>query len=425
MKHFLMGCATLFCFHLSAKTLSPTSREVLFRYTAEFITAAKEDAQQAATRHVQHWFGYLQSAQMVAEFGLNPRIQGVGAPAWPAQIRVLDQKESGGLIRIRYELSGRFLLNKLMANKLLRRGQWEAFLPYDLSRYYSPRCTAWPADKMSESEFWYFYDPFFEGCESLVSEPLARAVPIQVESVESWSENLTAPLAELRGDNGNGELFEIVTINGFDESSRNQNDGGRVAFETINDWLEDSLRFTKTEIQRYNNRPIYQFDKDLRTIDGRTIRVRITRLLAETEISARNVTFAKIFRKALEKADVTIFAGHSGADPSLDLKDVERKSGPVQFDRDKLQLFFFDACSSYSHYLPLFDGKKAENRLAVLSFGLTSQFGYESAIHRALLRHLLNMKDDSPRWSDIMEEMERSLRGSTFMLNLYTNSSPD
>ncbi len=415
MKHIILSVILLFCGWAQAYVISPTSLEVRFSYQAEFQTRDTKPAPDMLVKHAEFLFGYMQANGLTAGTGINHRTPGIGAPAWPPQLTVISESEVEGLRTIRYQAQGVMLINKAFAVQPLRTGQWEIFLPYDYDHYYDKDCATEDEDNTQDG-FWYFYDPFKKHCDHLVQAPLAHSVMVAIAPAAPVDETLTADLETLRGDNGNGDGFEIVTVTGFN-ATKKKSDEGRVSFDQLNQWFLDQ-GFEKTVLKKFKDRPVFLFEKDFVNANGKTIHVKVTRLLAITDMDKKLVTFAKFFKDAMENADVVMYAGHSGSGATLEMKDIEAKAGPVHLNRSKQQVYFFDACTGYSYYLPLFDGRKDPGSLHVLTYALTSQFGFEHATHKAFFRYLLNFKDDHPSWTQMMIDIERSLRGMTFMLNL-------
>ncbi len=414
---------------VQAQVISPSSIEVKFELVSEFHTQAKSASRKLVLEQAKHLFGYMQNPGIAASFGLNKRIAGIGAPRWEPEFEILYEKNGGGMRTISYRMRGLFLLNKEVATDLLRRREWRIEMPYDLDNFFNAACTDSEHDQ--KEEFWYFNDVFRRGCEQLRTEPLAKSVTVFIAPAPPVPANLTADLARLRGNNGNGDLFEIFAINGFDESSKNQHDDGRVNYEAMNGWFREQ-GFAETTLSKFKNRPIHLFEKTLRRSDGSELRVQVTRLLAETDLDqSRNVSFAKFLKKGLETADVVIYEGHSGLGVNLDLEAIEqqlllskdKKVGEhIEFNRSKHQLFFFDSCSSYSYYLGMFAGRKDKGTLAVLTNGLASLFGFEVPMTKHLYRQLINVNNDNQNWSDFLEDLEIPLRGNTFQLNVDVNN---
>jgi len=401
-------------FSSQAAVLSPNAVEVRFAYAAEFQTTDTADAVTLADNHAQHLFGYLQSPTTVFTYRINQDTPGAGAPRLPLSYEILKNKKKDGVRTIAYKVSGVMLLNKKMAKKLLEKGTWDITLPYDLDQFYDEKCT--DEHYNTYGDFWYFYDPFRQGCEFLRKAPLAAAVTVKIAPLKNYITDAESNLDKIRGDNGNGELFQITTINGFSEDAKDPQDDGRVSFEEVNEWLRHQ-GFKETIVARYMNRPIHQFEKTVRAQDGSTVQVRITRLLAETAMASKNVTFAKFFKAAVKDADVIIYAGHSGLGGNLDIGSLEEKSGPLEFHPKKHQIFFFDGCSTYSYYLSMFESQKSKSKLDILTNGLSSYFAYEAPIHIEFLKHLVDV-NDNPSWNQILQDMEKPLDGMTFMLSV-------
>ena len=419
MKIILFAILIFWFPTLNAFVLSPTSVEVRFSYETEFQTQRTSSANVLIASHIEFLFGYLATEKLTHDFGIGHGTHGMGTLRWPPQVKLMKDEESSGIRTIRYHLDGILLLNRQAADVLLGQKYFDVFLPYDLDHYYDPNCT--DPEEGRGSLFWYFYDPFQKGCEALLQAPLARPVRLQLSALPDlpWGTHAWAHLDELRADNGNGDLFQITTINGFSDSGK-KNDDGRVAYVELNQWFRDQ-GFQETIVQRYQNRPIYQYEKTLHRRDGSLIQLRVTRLLAETSLETKGVTFAKFFKSAIKDADVVIYSGHSGAGVQLDLSLIEQRAGPLEFIPEKNQIFFFDACSGYEYYLDMFQGRKNPGKLAVMTYGLSSLFGYENGTDKALFKYLFNLDNDRPEWLEIMSEMERPQRGHTFMLNVDLN----
>lgn len=403
-----------------ATVISPSSKEVAFSYASEFQTAdTASDAAELAKRQASNLFGYMQNPEIVRLWGAH-KVGGIGAPAWVPKLTILSDQQDNGKRAIRYEATGRLLLINSVATKLVRRGHWDVTLPYDLDNYYDRDCT--DDEYYERSDFWYFGDPFRKGCEKLRQEGLAKPVSISIEEIPNTPKDFKADLDGLRVDNGH-DLFQVTAINGFDESSRKRKDDGRVNYEAMNKWFVAN-GFTDTFISKYKERPIHQFDKTVTRADGREIHIRVTRLLAQTELEGnRDVTFAKFFEKMLNDSDVIIYEGHSGLGVNLELSAIEKRAGieASNIDPHKRQLFLFDSCSSYSYYLGMFDGRKDPGKLNVLSNGLESVFSYEIPETKHLYNILFDVNNNDYTWLDVIDALEKPFRGTTFMMNMYIN----
>lgn len=406
----------LFLASLSAQAalFSPQGEEIKFSYTATFQTSDESDAVTLADSHSQHLFGFLQSPSLVAGYEINSNTPGIGAPRLPLSFTILKDQTKSGVRHITYKTSGFMLLNKKVSDEVLPTGAWEITLPYDLDNFYDENCT--DEHYNSYGDFWYFYDPFRKGCEYLSEAPLAKPVTITMTPVKNENSDIGASLENIWSDNGNGELLQITTINGFSEDAVSPEDDGRQSFEKVNIWLR-KMGFQETIIAKYANRPVLQFEKSLQRNNGSRVVVRITRLLAETAIAKKNVTFARFFKEAIKNADVLIYAGHSGLGGNLDIESLEYKVGPLEFTHKKHQIFFFDGCSTYSYYLSMFSERKNKGHLDVMTNGLASYFIYEPQTHIAFMKHLFKV-NENPTWGEILMDMEKPLRGMTYLLSV-------
>ena len=417
MKIILLTTLLFWIPNARALNLSPSSVEVSFAYEAEFQTQKNWKASSVVASHIEFLFGYLATEKLTHDFAIGHGTHGMGTLRWPPQVRLLQDETVNGVRTIRYQVQGVLLLNKNAAQVLVPQNYFDVFLPYDLDHYYDDQCT--DPDEGRGALFWYFYDPFQKGCEHLLQAPLARPVRLGIGALPEAPQDLEARLDLLRGDNGNGDLFQVTTISGFSDSGK-KSDDGRVAYLEMNQWFRDH-GFHEEVIQRYQDRPIYQYEKTLKRHDGSRVQLRVTRLLADTSLETKSATFAKFFKTAVKEADVVIYSGHSGAGVEFSLAAIEERAGPLEFDPRKQQLFFFDACSGYEYYLDFFRGRKDPGTLAVMTYGLSSLFGYENGTDRALFKHLFDVNDEHPQWLEIMNDMERPQKGLTFMLNVDLN----
>lgn len=398
-----------------AAIFSPQGVEVKFSYATTFQTSETDaDPIELAGRHAQHLFGFLHSPALVAGYNITSDTPGIGAPRLPLNFQITQDQKKSGVRKIAYKTSGTLLLHKTVAEEILPVGAWEISMPANLDKFYDENCT--DEHYNSIGDFWYFYDPFLEDCEYLAEAPFANKVIVKVAAMKSIAADTVAALDKIRDDNGNGELFQITTINGFSEDSKNPQDDGRLSFEQVNIWLRKS-GFTETVVASYANRPVLQFEKTLKKKDGSVVAVRITRLLAETAIAKKNVTFAKFFKEAMKNADVIIYAGHSGLGGNLDIGSLEDKAGALEFTPGKHQLLFLDGCSTYSYYLSMFVDRAPKNKLSILTNGLVSYFTYEPHTHIALMKRLFKV-NENPTWSEVLADMEQPLDGMSYLLSV-------
>lgn len=409
----------LMSFSVKAQIMGPSVTEVKFSYSTTFQIPADADEDDDETRanfHASHMFGIFASPTMISKFvGADAVVGGLGGPRTQMKIRILSSKTEDGITTISYSNSGKMILHKKAAAKMLRTGTLVLPLPTNPYEIYEKKCTD---DHYQEfGDYWYFYDPYRKGCEHLSRAPMATLVNIKIVEAEYKKMDQTPKLPQLRGDNGNGDLFQIYMINGYEEDGTDKKDPGYENFKEIKQMLlaqgfEVSTKRPKTLM------PLNIYTKMIELDNGKTIEVEINHLLIDTGIGTRSTTFAKFFKEAVAEADVIIYGGHSGLGANLDIPSLEEKAGKFQFNASKKQLFFFDSCSSYSYYLEHFAVEKTKAKIDIITNGLSSYFHTSTAVLGALLDNLLSEKSEDVPWIDILSDMESVLDGDSYLLNV-------
>lgn len=398
-----------------AQIISPTAIEVNYQLESEFVTTSEEDAATLAEHQLSHLFGIFHSPGFTESFGVSyNKVEGVGGLLIPSDIKILLYEKNKKDFIIRYRAKGVMLVEKRVAEKMLKDGGLYVPMPYLLDKFYQKRCT--DSYYTGEGDFWYFYDPFRIGCEKFAQEPLARDTFIYMTERTNKKYETKPDLKTIRGDNGNGNQLVISMLNGYAETSRTENDEGRITFEAINQQLVKK-GFKQTRVRRLETSPMYTYEKTILGPKG-PIEVKIERLLVDTDIISRSKVFAKYFKTAMETSDVIIYSGHSGLGGNLDIPSLEEKAGgPIVFDQKKKQIAYFDSCSSYSYYLDTFRDVKRRSKIDIITNGLNSYFGNAAEVHMALLNHILN-PNSQPDWLTILNDMEKPLKGATYLTNV-------
>lgn len=408
-----------------AQVIAPSAQEVKFSYEATFVAKGEVNArgkvvdpETLASDHAQHMLGLFHSPTLIEKFQIDPnQVGGIGAPKMPFKISIVSATKSDqdGKVLIKYRNSGLMLLHNNAAKALLQSGTFEVPLPYDVTKIYNIKCT--DSHYTSEGDYWYFYDPYRDGCQYLLESPYAQLTKINIQPSTKRKIDQSPRLDLLRGDNGNGSLFSIYAIDGFAESSTSRSDEGRENFKDLNQYLTE--QGFKLDIEnRRNTQPLYRFTKSLVLANGKKIDVEVKHLLVETGIDSRSVTFAKFFKEAVENADVIIYGGHSGLGGNLDIPSLEEKAGGFKFNPKKKQIFYFESCSSYTYYLDEFRVEKTRSSIDVISNGLSSAFNVWPDIFRSLMDTLMDTKRNDRPWLDILRDMEAPLEGGSYLLNV-------
>lgn len=418
---FLFSLVGFLSFALSAtaQVLGPSTSEVNFNYTAEFLTDDNEStAETLAEEHSKYLFGVFHSTALIEKYGLSQDfVGGIGSPKDQQKIKILNfQSTEDGRTQVRYRVWGKILLHKIVAEKALAEGELVVPLPADLANIYDQDCT--DSHYNSFGDYWYFWDPLTkESCQKLSKPPYSNRIHIKIEATKQPSKDTMARLDLLRADNGNGKLFSVYVIHGFAESPKDPDDDGRINFLQLNTFLKAS-GFKEKVDRKTSTRPLYTYTKSMVLADGNEIDVEVKHLLVETGIESKSVTFAKFFKEAVENADVIVYEGHSGLGGNLDIPSLEEKAGKYKFNQKKRQIFFFDSCASYSYYLGNFSAEKTKSKIDVLTNGLSSYFHLAQPVLEGLLDALFNQKQMDMKWFDILKDMEAPLDGGSFLLNV-------
>ncbi len=401
-----------------AQIISPNGTEVNFSYTASFEIPAATDENTDEKRiklHASHVFGIFQSPTFIRQMGLDPEVSaGIGAPRSQMELSVISSAQVDDKIKITYTAASKMILHQDVARDLLKTGYLDLPLPVNPYAIYDVSCT--DEHYTLFSDFWYFYDPFREGCKHLSGEPMAKLTRFKIAPVTVKKMDLTPKLPYLRGDNDNGDLFLIYVIHGYAEKNV-ADDAGRVSFKELNQHLLDN-NFLETREHQSKVIPMYIYRKEIRLDNGKKIKVQIKHLLVETSINSRSKTFATFFKEAVAKADVIYYGGHSGLGGTLDIPSLEEKVGPLKFNTKKKQIFFFESCASYSYYLEHFAKEKTKAKIDIVTNGLASYFHTSHVVLTTFLGHLLSENSQDVLWSTILGDMESALEGTTYLTSV-------
>lgn len=422
-RMFMTLTVALIASQALAQTLGPSTTEVKYSYRTSFQVPADNDLQDAedlASFHASHIFGIFASKTLIKNLiGSNSVVGGIGAPRSQMRIRILSESTDGRTTTITYSNTGKMILHKSAARRLLAHGSLTLPLPANPYEIYDKRCTDKHYDSISD--YWYFYDPYRRGCDYLSRTPKANPVEIRLSEINYKKLDTTPRLPQLRGNNGNGDLFSIFIISGYYEDGSDKNDLGYENFDDIRRNFEER-GFSVRSRRSATNKPINLYRKTIEIIKPngtkKSLEVEVQHLLVDTGIEARSKTFAKFFKDAVETADVIVYGGHSGLGANLDIPSLEEKAGKFTFNPAKKQIFFFDSCSSYSYYLEHFAAEKTKAKIDVVSYGLSSYFETGTAVLFSFLDYLFMPEDIDVEWMTILKDMEKPLEGDSYLLNV-------
>lgn len=402
-----------------AQVISPSGQEINFSVSS-IMTASRDQnltAKEQVQFHVSHLFGLFHSPELITKFKLDPSlIDGIGAPQSDMEIKIISQNIiSANKVRISYQAKGKMLLQKKVAQYFLNKKSLAFPLPVDPYEIYREECT--DEHYTSFGDFWYFYDAYRAGCESLLKPPLAQDVQFDFSAVAARKTELSPRLDLLRGNNDNGSVFSIAVIHGYSNGWNIPKDDGKLNYNQLNDYLKRQ-KFVRKTLYTNTTHPQDVFSKNITLANGKTIEVQINHILVETTISSKTVSFAKFFRDAVATADVIVYSGHSGLGMNLDIPMLEQKAGTFEFNPKKRQIFFFDSCASYSYYLTTFSAQKTRAKIDVVTNALSSFFMTGEGVLESFFGVLLDPNIEDMPWIEILTRMEKSMNGITSLINV-------
>lgn len=269
----------------------------------------------------------------------------------------------------------------------------------------------------SEGDFWYFWDPDMPGC------PLKgnHHDVVRVDGTLTKLPNTKISYPEydrLYGKNGNKSDLDVSVFLGYiDEEARpgkpNRKDDAFLAMQDFEKYLlgekyklaltQDAFRVTDANNEKKGANFYRIYEKEVDGLLGKTMKVKVKILLADTGINAKDPTFHKYLVPALEKSDIVVYDGHSGLGGNLHLDYLP----PVKFSKTKYQIFFFNGCSSYPYYNGMFmKAKGRSGSLDILTAGLPTLSSTTSPNLQAFLDGFLSGKILS--YQKILKDLDKS-----------------
>lgn len=265
---------------------------------------------------------------------------------------------------------------------------YDIIVPIDPSKIYAAAfvgdfnpCT--DPHYQSESDFWYFWNPYNEDCKLKKGKDFA-IVKTKVERFVNTT--LSYPeYQNLPDSNGN---INIHILLGMDDNtlSRNPLNSTDVNADNYREFRNYLLKKGYTS-KKWSAAEVNKIAKTkngdapyVETIQKDNIIYRF--FFGPTAIDEDSLAFHWFYKDAIENSSVMIYSGHSGLGGHLDLDSIEQSLGvAIKFNTKKYQIFFFDSCTSYKYYnQSYFDRKitakdpKGTKKLDIFTNGLSTYF---------------------------------------------------
>lgn len=349
----------------------------------------------------------------------------ISGPKYDEQISILEKFRDGktGLLMVRYQYSGTFVLqNSLQSSVTIR-------LPFDAANIYtksSDYCFGHEKYPVSESlRYAYFWNPVRKGC-SLVDG--VDYFTVQGSVAAKPNTQNTFPSYDRLTDR-NGELRAVV-IFGADQDAK-----GKLSPDNNDDYNAGGFRDTRSFLksQGFSGKVVPPnvreqecggvsiaaapgvVEEYTRQDNGRKVVVRL--FWGVANLGAESAAYYCLVKEAVEKASVMLYSGHSRVG-GLNLSDIGHFIGqPIIPNPNQYQIYAFFGCSSYGYYNVSYFKAKAtpsdptgSNNLDLLTNGIAGSFYAMGDYNVKTLAPLLNWsaRGSKASWQQIINSYKEA-----------------
>jgi len=241
----------------------------------------------------------------------------------------------------------------------------------------------------SEGDFWYFWNPYQDGC------------PISGGDLVGVTTDLT-PMTVTRGTYpeyarlGTADLLQVLYLVGVDENFQNGDLGKQTFRDALAGLKAAGFQVTVDEPRR----------KRL-TLRAGTRRTSIEMILSDPN----SAEFAQEAVRGMKTADIFLYDGHSGLGGYLSPERLAEDTGrPLELPKNKYQIFVFQGCSTYAYYNTAFfnlkkgsgDPKGTKN-LDIITTGIGAAFEVGAKVDVAFLTSVTT--GQRPSWQTILDRI--------------------
>jgi len=344
----------------------------------------------------------LQLQHMYGAFTMHPGfVDNPGIPSGDYKVSLTGaEKAAGGYAKISYSYDDIVVFSaKLFRGSGATRINF--VLPRDPVEIYSKgfpapgsrknRCT--DDHYNSEGDFWYFWNPYQDGC------PIGGQDLVGVET-DLKPMNVTRgtypEYARLYGENDNGDVLKVTYLVGVDENFKNGDLGKKTFKDAFAGLKAAGFRATVDEPRR-----------KMLTFRFGTKRASIEIRLMDPD----SAEFAREAVRGMKTADIFLYDGHSGLGGYLNPERLAEDSGrQLDLPRNKYQIFVFQGCSTYAYYNSAYfklkrsgaDPKGTKN-LDIITTGIGAAFDVGAKVDVAFLASVA--AGERPSWQTIIDRV--------------------
>ena len=263
----------------------------------------------------------------------------------------------------------------------------------------------------SEGDFWYFWNPYQEGCPIGGGDLVAVQTDLTPMTV---TRNTYPEYAKLYGQNGSGDLLQVSYLVGVDEGFQN-GDLGRKTFNDAFAGLK-AAGFKATVDEPRRKRLSFSFGSK---------RTAVEMLLMDPN----SAEFAAEAVRGMKTADIFLYDGHSGLGGYLSPDRLAEDSGAaVALPQNKYQIFVFQGCSTYAYYNTAYfklkrsgSDPKGTKNLDIITTGIGAAFDVGARVDVSFLTSVT--MGQKPSWQTILDKI-RSAEGENSALS-HVNGDED
>ena len=392
---------------LSNKWYGSDSRQALMQFTAYVIYDVPDyypvsqilsDPEQRkmisnlVDRQLKHMFGAFTTHP---DFVFNP-----GIPSSDYTVNLLGAEEvPGGLhAKISYSYSDIVVFSKsLLSGSGLQRIKF--VLPKDPVTIYKKGFSRSSSKNLctdehynTEYDFWYFWNPYKEGC------PIddGDLVTVQTDLKPMDVTRDTYPeYTRLYGGNGGGEALQVTYLVGVN-ANFDDGDVGKETFQNAFAGLH-AAGFKVTMDKPEHKRLSFCAGAKCTSVDMRLM-------------DSRSSEFGGAAARGMQTADIFLYDGHSGLGGNLNIDRLSDIIGQPLTLPNKYQIFFFRGCSTYAYYNhPYFKLKSSDSdpkgtkNLDIITTGIGAKFAVGAKADVAFLTSIAF--GQRPSWQTIIDRI--------------------
>ena len=245
----------------------------------------------------------------------------------------------------------------------------------------------------SEGDFWYFWNPYQEGCPLDGGDLVGVTTDLTPMSV---TRGTYPEYAKLYGENGNGDVLQVTYLVGVDENFKNGDLGKRTFLDAFAGLKAAGFQTTVDEPRR--KRLSFRFGAKRASIEMRLM-------------DPGSAEFAQEAVNGMKKADIFLYDGHSGLGGYLSPDRLAEDTGrPIELPKNKYQIFVFQGCSTYAYYNSAYfklkrsgSDPKGTKNLDIITTGIGAAFEVGAKVDVAFLTSVA--AGQKPSWQTIIDRV--------------------